>query len=124
MLRLRSIALLLYASALSAIPAAIAGPAKSARENGSCGTGLVLILLPPCWPPSSGSCGAAGLAVIVMLPRLAPRCAANHILPLSSDVIHCMNDPVIGTLASAPAPVLGSISATLSISCWAYQRLP
>src|SRR5919108_3417387 len=108
------------------MPAAIPGPAPAANENPSCET-------PPdddaatccCSPPlpfSEGGRGEEGLAVMVMLPSPLPCWAANQILPLSSEVIHCINDPVIGILASLLAPVLGSITAILSIWCSATHR--
>src|SRR2546428_12725467 len=77
--------------------------------------------LPDC-PVSDGV--VDGLAVMVMLPGVAPFCAANQILPLASEVIHWIVDPAIGTLASEPSPVLGSITPSLSIVCSANHRLP
>src|ERR671923_2222483 len=112
------------------MPAAIPGPAAVANENPSCGT-------PPAVVDAFDSCCSAsspplplpkverdegGFAVVVMLPSALPCWAANQILPLSSEVIHCMKDPVIGILASLFAPVLGSITAILSIWCSATHR--
>src|ERR687887_435833 len=108
------------------MPAAMPGPAPAANENPSCG-------IPPavdapaccCSPPLplyEGDRDEEGLAVMVTLPSPLPCWAANHILPLSSEVIHCMNDPVIGMLASLLAPVLGSSTAILSTVCSATQR--
>src|SRR5215208_7486622 len=82
-----------------------------------------------CCPPAAVPLAKAngddeGLAVMETLPSPLPCWAANQILPLSSEVIHCMNEPVIGMLASLLAPVLGSNTAILSIWCSATQRLP
>src|SRR5919204_6934507 len=109
------------------MPAAIPGPAAAANENPICGTPPAVDALACCCPlplPEDGREEEGGLAVMVMLPSPLPRWAANHILPLSSEVTHCMNDPVIGILASLLAPVLGSITVILSIVCSATHRLP
>src|SRR5215210_4900189 len=102
------------------MPAAVPGPAPAANENPRCGIPAAVDASAACCcstplPLSEGGRDEEGLAVMVMLPSPLPCWAANHILPLSSEVIHCMNDPVIGILASLLAPVLGSITAILSI---------
>src|SRR5881409_59904 len=101
------------------MPAAMPGPAACENEN------------PSCWTPPVVDCssliegGAEGLAVVVMLPSDGwPRWATNHILPLSSAVKYWTSDPEIGILASLLSPVLGSITAILSIRCSAIHRLP
>src|ERR671931_1178268 len=103
------------------MPAAIPGPATCANENPSCWTPPTL---PGCSPPLvEGS--VEGLAVVVML--LSPgwsRWAANHILPLLSANKYWTSAPEIGTLTSLLSPVLGSITAILSIRCSAIHRLP
>src|SRR5581483_626638 len=104
------------------MPAAMPGPAACANENPSWGT-----------PPDVSACCSPvllvgvveGLAVVVMLPSEGcPRWAANHIFPLLSEVKYWTNDPAIGILASLLSPVLGSITAILSIRCSATHRLP
>src|ERR687887_440300 len=103
------------------MPAAIPGPAACANENPSCLTPPTLL---GCSPPLVEG-DADGLAVVVMLPSPGWPCwAANHILPLSSTVKYWMSDPEIGILASLLSPVLGSITAILSITCSAIHRLP
>ncbi len=57
----------------------------------------------------------AGSAVVVTLPRADPIWAANQILPSLSEVIPYTNEPETGMLASVPSPVLGSITAFLSM---------
>src|SRR3954447_6449192 len=105
------------------MPAAMPGPAPAANENPSCGI-LSAVDAPACCcccstplPLPEGDGDEEGLDVMVMLPSPLPCWAANQILPLSSEVIHCMNDPAIGILASLFAPVLGSSTAILSIVC-------
>jgi hypothetical protein len=69
---------LAYIRALITMPAAIAGPAKSASEKPMLVTGLASgLLLSGCCVGGAG--GAEGLAVIVMLPRAEPCCSANQI---------------------------------------------
>src|SRR5919199_5297088 len=108
------------------IPAAMPGPAPAANENPSCGISPAVDAPACCWPalPLVDGMDEEGLAVTVTLPSPSPLWAANHIRPSLSEVIHCMNEPGIGILASLLAPVLGSITAILSIVCSATHRLP